>query len=253
MKKINLTNEEYHKSKRISASGLKVIYQKSVYHYLNQKPFESSAMALGTAVHTALLEPEKLNDEYFVIPKIDLRTKAGKEQHKVFQEKAKGKKLLKADEWDVVKAISSNFTKDKLALQYSLGEIEGSYFAEIEGLEVRVRPDVYNEENGFISDVKTCQDNSPSAFRNDCYKYNYPLQAFMYCKVLNVDLKEFRFISVETKHPFSCQVYGLSDKMIDYGEKTFYKALNDWKFYLDTGLVLGYSGFDTDDNGVILL
>ena len=75
----------------------------------------------------------------------------------------------------------------------------------------------------------------------------------MYCKVLNVDLKEFRFIAVETKHPFACQVYGLSDEMIAYGEKSFYKALNDWIFYLDTGIALGYSGFDTDDNGVILL
>ena len=52
------SNEKYHSSPGISASGLKAIHKKSVYHFLNQKPFESSAMALGTAVHCAMLEPE---------------------------------------------------------------------------------------------------------------------------------------------------------------------------------------------------
>jgi len=253
MEKKNLTNEEYHKSKRISASGLKIIYQKSVYHYLNQMPFESSAMALGTAVHTALLEPEKFSDEYLVLPKLDLRTKVGREKYKDYQEKAKGRRLLKICEADIVSKICLNFSKYKLGRKYSLGDIESSYFAEIDGVEVRVRPDVYNQEKGFISDVKTCQYNSPDAFKRDCFKYNYPLQAYMYSKVLGVNPREFRFIAVETKHPFSCQVYGLSEQMISYGEKCFNKALDDWKFYLDTGLVLGYSGFDTDDNGVILL
>ena len=51
-------NEVYHSSPGISASGLKTIHKKSVYHFLKQKPFESSAMALGSAVHCAMLEPE---------------------------------------------------------------------------------------------------------------------------------------------------------------------------------------------------
>ena len=48
-----------------------------MYHYLNQKPFESKAMAFGSAVHTALLEPDDFDDEYYVMPKLDRRTKIG--------------------------------------------------------------------------------------------------------------------------------------------------------------------------------
>ena len=72
------SNEKYHSSPGISASGLKAIYKKSVYHFLNQKPFESSAMALGTAVHCAMLEPEMYYKDFHVMPKIDRRTKAKK-------------------------------------------------------------------------------------------------------------------------------------------------------------------------------
>ena len=73
------TNKKYHSSKAISASGLKSINKKSVYHFLNQKPFESSAMALGTAVHCAMLEPHLYYKEFHVMPKIDRRTKIGKQ------------------------------------------------------------------------------------------------------------------------------------------------------------------------------
>ena len=71
------TNEQYHSSAGISASGLKLIYKKSVYHYLKRKPFESAAMAFGSAVHAAILEPDTFFDQYHIMPTIDRRTKKG--------------------------------------------------------------------------------------------------------------------------------------------------------------------------------
>ena len=76
------SNEQYHQHDSISASGLKTIYKKSVYHFLNQRYKETPAMALGTAVHQAILEPNDFYDVYHVIDKIDKRTKAGKEEYK---------------------------------------------------------------------------------------------------------------------------------------------------------------------------
>jgi len=58
MKVTKDTNEQYHSQKDyISASGLKTIYLKSVDHLLTQNIKETPAMALGTAVHTAIYEP----------------------------------------------------------------------------------------------------------------------------------------------------------------------------------------------------
>ena len=69
------SNEVYHSHNSISASGLKTIYKKSVFHYLNKEQFISTpAMNFGSAVHSALLEPEK--KEILALPEnINLRTK----------------------------------------------------------------------------------------------------------------------------------------------------------------------------------
>ncbi len=245
------SNEKYHSSPGISASGLKAIHKKSVYHFLNQKPFESSAMALGTAVHCAMLEPELYYKDFHVMPKIDRRTKAGKEQFEIEQKKSEGKKLVAFDDHQKITKILDNFRNHDLAQKYCKGEIELSHYSKLEGLDVRVRPDCLNRVEGFISDVKTCQDNAPIAFRRDVYKYGYHLQAAFYMDICGVD--SFKFIAVETNYPFSVEVYTLSDEMIEQGRKAYKRAFDDWKIYCDTGIVSGYIWNEFGEDGSLIL
>lgn len=247
------TNEDYHSSPGISASGLKAIFKKSVYHFLNQKPFESSAMALGTAVHCAMLEPELYYKDFHVMPKIDRRTKAGKEQFAMEQEKAEGKSLVAFDDHQKITAILNNFRNHDLAQKYCKGEIELSHYLEHEGLKVRVRPDCLNRVENFISDVKTCQDNAPIAFKRDVYKYGYHLQCAFYSDMLGIPAENFRFIAVETNYPFSVEVYGLSEEMIDQGRKGWKRAFGDWKIYKQTGIVSGYNWNEFSEDGSLIL
>ena len=247
------TNEIYHASPGISASGLKTIFKKSVYHFLNQKRFESSAMALGSAVHCAMLEPELYYKDYHVMPKIDKRTKAGKEAFEIETKKAEGKLLLASDEHYKITKILENFRKHELAQKYCKGEIELSHYNEYEGIQIRVRPDNLNRIENFISDVKTCQDNSPSAFLRDIYKYGYHLQAAFYSEMLGIPTKNFRFIAVETNHPFSVEVYGLSTEMIERGSMGWKKAFSDWKIYVETGIISGYNWNNFSNDGSLIL
>jgi exodeoxyribonuclease VIII len=189
MKTAKDSNEKYHSSPGISASGLKTIYKKSVYHYLNRKPFESKSMAFGTAVHTALLEPDNFNKEYYVLHNIDRRTKAGKEQFAAAEKLARNKVMLPGQDKERIDAINKNFKKSTLAQYYSKGQIELSHYGEYQGANVRIRPDVLNRHKDFIADVKTCQDNSPKAFKNDVYKYSYHLQAAFYMDMLEINFK----------------------------------------------------------------
>tara|TARA_R100001480_G_scaffold89833_6_gene96631 strand:- start:3250 stop:4005 length:756 start_codon:yes stop_codon:yes gene_type:complete len=245
------SNEQYHSSPGISASGLKAIYKKSVYHFLNKKPFESSAMALGTAVHCAMLEAEMYYKEFHVMPKIDRRTKQGKEQFIIQQKKSQGKKIVSFDDHEKITKILENFRKHELAQKYCQGEIELSHYGKHDGLDVRVRPDCLNRVEGFISDVKTCQDNSPIAFKRDVYKYAYHLQAAFYMDMCGVN--KFKFIAVETNYPFSVEVYTLSDEMIEQGRKAWQRAFDDWKIYCDTGVVSGYIWNEFDNDGSLIL
>jgi len=252
MKIINDTNDQYHSKDSISASGLKIIYKKSVGHFLKQKPFSSKSMELGTAVHTIMLEgQEQFYKDYYLLAKLDLRYKADKEQFKQHEKLAKGRRLLKEEEMKIIDGIMLNFKTDTIAQESCAGEVELSHYGEFKGVPVRVRPDVKGKN--FIGDVKTCQDNSPQAFKRDMYKFNYPLQACFYSDVLGYDPAKFRFIAVETNYPYSVQVYQMGESMIERGREAYNKALDLWKLYLDTGIVSGYTEEDQKENGIIIL
>jgi len=118
---------------------------------------------------------------------------------------------------------------------------------------LKARPDCFNIENNFISDIKTCQDNSPKSFRYDVYKWGYHLQAVVYSEVMGIPVENFRFIAIETKYPYSVQLYSLNEKMIEEGRFGFQKALSDWRLYLETGIVMGYNTDNLNNDGSIIL
>jgi exodeoxyribonuclease VIII len=248
------SNETYHSNKRfISSSGVKKIHKKSIYHYLNELPFTSTSMQLGTLIHTAVLEPEKLDDEYYIMPKVDKRTKAGKEDYALHLEKSKGKIIIDDSMIYIKDRIVENFLKNEDAVKYTKGVIELSHYTELMGVPVKVRPDCRDESLSFISDPKTCQDNSPKAFKRDIFKYGYHIQAAFYSDALGVDPKNFIFIAIETNHPYSVQCYSLSDEIIEYGREDYKSALLKWKDYTDSGIARLYDGYEKNENGIIIL
>lgn len=244
-------NEDYHDSPGISASGLKTIYLKSMYHYLNQKPFESKAMAFGSAVHTALLEPDDFDDEYYIMPKLDRRTKIGQTIYNDRVKLIKDKKILNKDEGDKINYIIKNFRKNTLANEYCEGQIEISHYGKYNDIDVRIRPDVLNRERDFISDVKTCQDNSPMAFKRDIYKYAYHLQAAFYIDQLGIN--NFKFIAVQNTYPYTVEVYTLSNELLERGRNAWKQAFKDYEIYLETGVITSYNWQVYSDDGSYIL
>lgn len=233
------SNDIYHSHNSISASGLKYISKYSVYHFIHQLPRETNSMAFGTAVHTALLEKNEFYDIYYPMPEIgDLRKKENKELKAEAELKAEGKICLSFQDHERIKNIIQNFNKNKLAQHYCNGEIELSHYGRHENVDVRVRPDVINYVSGFISDVKTCQDASPEAFRRDVFKWGYHLQAAFYMDMTGVET--FKFVCVEVNHPFTVVVHTLDDEFISLGRKKYKAAFKDWKHYLVTGEVSLY-------------
>lgn len=246
------SNDQYHAHNSISASGLKLISKYSVYHFLNQQVKETTSMAFGTAVHTALLEKDTFYDIYYALPKIgDLRKKENKELKKEEEQKAEGKILLSWEDHEKIKHIIQNFKKNKLAQHYCKGECELSHYLKYDDVDVRVRPDVVNHVGGFISDVKTCQDASPQAFRRDVFKWGYHIQAAFYMDMLNINT--FKFICVEVNHPYTVVVHTLNNDFIDLGRKQWKQALLDWKHYLIDNEVRLYHSETLCDDGSYLI
>ena len=230
------SNEFYHSQKEyISSSALKTIYKKSVFHYLNEEFKTSSALTVGTAFHTIVLEADQFDDEFIVQPKFDRRTKAGKEQAKLFEAEmiAQNKMILPRPDYDMIIEMRKQIGNCPTAVDLiKAGEPEVSFYVEdFMGLKVRVRPDSIGED--YIIDLKSCQDASPRAFKRDVWKFSWHVQAAFYMDVLGMD--KFYFIASEKKVPFACQVYQLSDEMIYQGRKGYKEAIEQWKKYLETG------------------
>jgi len=251
MKVTKDSNDIYHSHDSISASGLKIIHKKSVYHLINQQFKETPAMALGTAVHQAILEPHDFHDIYHVIEKIDKRTKAGKEEYQKQIDLAQGKIIIEDDIHEIIKSILGDFRQNDLAQKYCKGEIELSHYTKYEGIDVRVRPDVINHVSDFITDVKTCQDNSPQAFKRDVYNWGYHLQAAFYMDMCGIN--NFRFIACTTKYPYTVEVYTLDEKDIEFGRMAYKNAFKQWKKYLETGVVSRYDWHNIHEDGSYIL
>ena len=257
------SNAEYHAYGKevISASGLKMIAKKSVAHYLASAGIkETDAMRLGTAVHAKILEPENYHDEIAVLPELNLRTKDGRLERDQFEEKNQGKTIIRQDDLDTIQGIFESYKAHPLAPRLlNNAKIELSHYGEIQNIPVRCRPDAYIEETGVVIDVKTCQDNSPKAFRRDVFTYGYHIQAAFYCEALKkitgrkFSPLNFRFIAVETNYPYSCEVYSLSEDMIAWGYQAMEKAWDEWKLYKETGVILGYQTEETSADGALIL
>lgn len=251
MKRIKDSNEEYHSQHSISASGLKTIYKKSVNHHLNSHFKMTEAMNFGSAVHSAILEDSK---DIVVMPELNARTNEGKKIKEDFIKENKGKIIIKQEEEEAIKKILKNFNNHKLAkkLIEKLTETEISYYGEIDEVPVRIRPDGI-KENDYIIDIKTTMDASPRFFKNQIYTLAYHLQACFYSEALGYDPAKFRFITIENKYPFTVEVFGMSEDMIQYGKDAWRIAFNSWKEYLYNNNLKGFYWEDFNKDGSLIL
>ena len=253
MKKIKDSNEQYHSHDSISASGLKTIYKKSVFHHLNQKPFTSTSMNFGSAVHSVLLEDS--TDELATLPEdLNLKTIKGREAKQKFIKDNPDKIVITYKENNNIQKIIKNYRQNDLAMEilFSLTEKEISYYGTIDNIDCRIRPDGI-KENDFIMDIKTCQDASPTAFRKAIYYYAYHLQACFYSEALGFKPENFRFIAIENQHPFSVVVYSMSDDMIESGKLAWRTAFKQWKKYKQTGVATQYTWDNKNNDGSLIV
>ena len=225
-----MDSKKYHEMEGTSSTILKKIAQKSVLHAIKEERSESAALDLGSALHCAVLEPEKYNVDFLIMPKIDGRTKEGKALKADYEEKAKGKTLLNEEQDAQVKAMVQAIHAHEIANgMLTGGEAEYSYFAKdpITGLLLKTRPDYKNA--GALIDLKTCQDASREGFIKACINFGYALQAAFYLDVYNLatgeSLTEFFFVAVESSSPYAVACYKMGETEINVGREQYKKAL----------------------------
>lgn len=238
--KILEKNSDYHSNPAVGSTLLKKIHSKSLLHALSETREETDAMILGSAVHCAILEPERFSLEHIVSPKFDRRTKEGKEGAARFEAEAAGKVVLDPEQMKIIEGIKAAIAAHPIAADMlSGGEAEYSYYVEepVTGMMLKCRPDYHNA--GALIDVKTCQDASFEGFSKQAGQLGYHLQGAYYTDVFNksqgTNYNEFFFIAVESKYPHAVAVYRMDALHMEQGRAAYKKSISKLALYREGG------------------
>lgn len=259
-----MTNEAYHSdTSHISKSGLDLIAKSPLHYwdkYLNPKSLkkeETPAMFLGTAVHTAVLEPDKFDSEYLTLEDSQIIAQIGGKSPKATKKYKEwlaeitlqnaGKLILSSEQSETVKRISESVRAHGFAaelLQDGIAE-QSFFFKDWEtNAPCKIRPDWLSHYD-LACDLKTTDDASPSAFMRSIVKYRYYVQAPFYLDGLEVaqsrKFSDFVFIAVEKTPPYAVACYVLDKDTLQLGRSEYRRNLAVYMDCLKSGNWHGFS------------
>lgn len=228
--RIDLSADDYHADRSaVSKSWLDRI-DRSPAHlraYLDGHSKDTPTLILGRLVHSAVLEPDLLADQFVVPPNINRRTKVGKEEYAAFEKDNAHKTIITQDQFDLALAIRDSVYGNRAAKALLTdGDPEATVVwrnAETGEL-CKARADWLREN--VIVDVKTCQDARPDAFARSIANYRYDVQTSHYGE--GFDLDRFVFIAVEKDPPYACAVYAADDLIRQRGKEARDRNLNTY-------------------------
>lgn len=232
----DMSADEYHNLDRMSASALNRA-RKSLakYHYWKTHPEErkvTDAMRFGTCWHCALLEPEKWDERYGVMPKDAKQPTWNKKPENytdaenlfaAFKEacRASGRQELDTQDAEKVKGMVDVCRDDEVisrVLYDADTELTILFEDDDTGIKCKVRIDVYNETIETAADAKSTLRADPASFAKIVYDEGYLAQAAWYRRALRLaglPIKHFLLIAQEKDAPYLVAYYRLLDDLLD--------------------------------------
>lgn len=224
----NIPNEEYHHGKEwgpmLGSTRIKALFETPAkFQYLSENPIKTTlAMKIGTAVHTAVFEPDKFPNEVAAAPECDRRTKVGKEIFEQFQNENAAKLILKPDEYQTVIDMAAAVHGHSEAVRHldmtPIREQSIQWFDETFQAMCKARPDAFGYKAlkggaNLILDLKTTAKNA-NTFRFAAMDFGYPISAGWYLRGMKKITKQscrFRFIAVEKEPPHLVSMHELDE------------------------------------------
>lgn len=208
---------------------------------------ESKALMLGTAIHVAALEPDLFHSQYRVIPKVDRRTKEGKQIYQQFLDEAQGRTIINQEEHDLISLCSESIiTNDIMSNILRNGgtqkEISAYNYDLKTMLPIKMRPDILCNALPTIVDIKTIDCSNKRSFSRAVDKYSYDLSAAFYLDFLNKP--NYLFCAVEKTQPHTTSIYSLEGNWIQHGRNKYRMALDLLKWSSDNNYWCDYAEFE---------
>ena len=190
---------------------------------LGEETKKTSAMIVGNYFHTAILEPDKLQN--FKIIEATTRTT------KVYKELSGGEMCLLQHEADKVDLMTERMLENDVCrglIQGDNVEYEVPGIADIDSNMWKGKADILNHEEKLIVDLKTTSD--INSFTYSAKKYNYDSQAYIYKVLFGYDMV---FLVID-KNTHQIGLFDCSDAFYSRGYEKVQEATNIYDlFYKD--------------------
>lgn len=226
--------EEYRAIDAINKSGLDHFEKSPAHFYANcldpkrEVSEPTPAMRLGTAIHTAILEPGEFHDRYVQGIKVDRRTKDGKAAWEAFLATAQGKEVLDPEDFYLVSAVATRFRghpAGATVLETGSSEVVLVWVDPIEGVLCKGRIDWL----GFVMlDLKSTECAAPNVFARQVANLKWYVQAAFYTdgyEILTGDRIPFVIAGAEKVPPWASAFYSVPDQVLELGRKIYRRQL----------------------------
>lgn len=227
----NLPHDEYLALDALSSSGAKdILRSPAFYRWRKDHPSEPTpSMVLGTALHMAVLEPERFERTVVVDPGFDRRTKPGKADAEQWASNLPPEALiLQAPQMELVRGMQGAIEHHPYAARL-LDDIqpELSILWDADGVQCKARLDALGIGHNVLIDIKTSSDASWDSFAKSAANFGYHIQAAHYidgAKAAGYGKRTMLFVVVENTPPHQVAVYVLDDEAVRAGEVKMARA-----------------------------
>ena len=211
-------------------------------------PSRQKAFDIGTAVHTAVLEPHLLEETVAAKPPGDGRTKRVKDA--IAKMRAENPDIILLSEAEVrqVTEIASSVHDHPTAgpfVESSVREVSLLWRDFDSGVLCKGRADGWNEDIGVVVDLKTTRDASYNSFKRDVYRLGYHIQNAFYClgfaELGQTDVA-YVIVAVEKEPPYATVVYELDPLWLSVAETVIDSLLGLYAACLEKDRWPAYSG-----------
>lgn len=206
---------------------------------------DTTALHFGRALHMAVLEPEKFQDEYIYFddtkavekaladnPKLKepSRSKIYKEAKAQFELDNESKNILSLDEYNQICLMAEKLENNTQVAQLLEGtDKEVVYQDTIDGIKVKCKVDAIHARS-YLPDLKTMSKTPhPANVQKQIQAYDYDMQAALYCDITGAST--FWIIAIEKSYPYTIGLYELSEETIEQGRDKYMYWLKEWKKY----------------------
>ncbi len=223
------TTLSYSKLRTLHVNGA-LTYQRRYLEGLKDPMTE--AQILGIATHKKLLEPESFGEDFLVLPKLDKRKKADKEQYENAVEEAavEGKLIIQEPAAEAAAAMAAAVSSHPLVaplLEDALKEVElrwhktATYGGQQHNFPTVAYLDFLNPTLKAMGDLKVISGGfDPYRFPSKAKKEFYYGQTGLYlegAEANSIEVESFNFILVSSKAPYDVAVCPTEREFMERG------------------------------------